>query len=131
MFQQSNFIRRSFLGDAIRFNERNTTHWDGELLVDLTLARAKFFRFRDVISGFRIHGLSISGGVQGAGGHSKYEQQRRLVNQKIENHYPELIKAKTYWMIWLLLKDTRTMFRRSIQKVFPGTGSNGLSKIAL
>lgn len=116
MFQQANFIRRSFLGDTIRFNERNTTHWDGELLVDLALAKAKFFRFKDVISAFRIHGLSISGGAQGASGYSRYEEQRIWVSQKIDSHYPDLQKSKTYWMIWLFINDTITMIKRGLDK---------------
>lgn len=120
MFQQSNFIRRACLGNTVRFNERNTTHWDGELLVDLALAKAKFFRFRDVISGFRIHGLSISGGVQGSDGLSRYHEQKRLVIEKIEKRLPGLTSSKGYWLLWLIWNDPATMIKRTLRKLYKG-----------
>lgn len=127
MFQQSGFIKKAILND-IYFNEGNKTNWDGELLVDLDLAGAKFFRVKKVIGAFRIHDLSISGGVQGSDGIVKYNIQRELINAKIDLHRPDMIKSKLFWLIWLFSNDTYTMFRRIINKIISSRYSIGSLK---
>ena len=117
MFQQSEFIRRVTLG-SLRFNEKNTTHWDGELLVDLTLRGALFCRFNEVVSAFRIHSQSISGGVQGTSGLARYKDQVERVKRKIDEAKPGLIKSRIYWLLWLSTRDTRLMGSRLLKWIF-------------
>lgn len=61
MLQQSMFFRRRVWEQVGAFNEENRTCWDGELLVDMLLNRAKIRTTNKVLADFRIHGTSISG----------------------------------------------------------------------
>lgn len=59
--QQATFFRRSAFEAAGRFNTANRIAWDGELLVDMALAGARFATVRKVLGDFRIYGDSITG----------------------------------------------------------------------
>jgi glycosyltransferase involved in cell wall biosynthesis len=59
--QQATFFRRSIFERAGRFNVANRIAWDGELLVDMALAGARFETVRKVLGDFRIYGESITG----------------------------------------------------------------------
>lgn len=120
MFQQSEFIRRSALKE-MQFNESNTTHWDGELLVDLSLQGALFYRFKNIVSAFRIHEESISGGIHGIEGSTKYQVQLNTVNERIDKLRPGLIKFKPFWMLWLFMVDTKLMSSRIWRSIFKFT----------
>ncbi len=61
VLQQSTFFRRSAFDRTSGFNSHNVTCWDGELLVDLALAGARFRRVRADWSAFRLHAEGISG----------------------------------------------------------------------
>jgi glycosyltransferase involved in cell wall biosynthesis len=61
VLQQSTFFRRDAFDRTGGFNPRNATCWDGELLVDLALAGARFHHVRADWSAFRFHAASISG----------------------------------------------------------------------
>jgi glycosyltransferase involved in cell wall biosynthesis len=117
MFQQSIFIRRAFLEERnIRFSEENTTHWDGEHLVDLDLAGARFFRHGIPIGVFRIHGASLTGGAQGARWQQKYREQIERLNDRIDREHPDMIRSRAYWLAWLLVNDPFVMVRRVYRK---------------
>jgi glycosyltransferase involved in cell wall biosynthesis len=56
--QQGHFFRRSaFPG----FNTANRTSWDGELLVDMARAGARFLNVPDQLGAFRLYGDTITG----------------------------------------------------------------------
>jgi glycosyltransferase involved in cell wall biosynthesis len=59
--QQATFFRRGMFERAGRFNVANRIAWDGELLVDMALAGARFASVRKVLGDFRIYGESITG----------------------------------------------------------------------
>lgn len=59
--QQATFFRRAIFERAGRFNVANRIAWDGELLVDMALAGARFATVRKVLGDFRIYGGSITG----------------------------------------------------------------------
>jgi glycosyltransferase involved in cell wall biosynthesis len=59
--QQATFMRSSAFRAVHGFNEANRTCWDGELLVEMSLNRARFSRRQDTIGGFRLHRNSITG----------------------------------------------------------------------
>ncbi len=61
VLQQSTFFRRSVFDRTAGFNTSNATCWDGELLVDLALAGARFRHVRADWSAFRLHPDGISG----------------------------------------------------------------------
>jgi glycosyltransferase involved in cell wall biosynthesis len=63
VLQQSTFFRRDAFDRTSGFNPRNATSWDGELLVDLALAGARFHHVRADWSAFRLH----AGGISGSG----------------------------------------------------------------
>lgn len=118
MMQQSIFIRREKLIESgIQFNAQNTTHWDGEHLVDLDLAGAKFFRHNVPLGVFRIHQLSMGGGVLGAIGAARFQEQVGGVNQKIDNTGKLSIKNRVYWLFWLFIKDPINSIRRSLKSL--------------
>ncbi|MEO5906230.1 MAG: glycosyltransferase family 2 protein [Saprospiraceae bacterium] len=112
MMQQSIFIRSKYLRDGLRFNEKNTTHWDGELLVDLDLAGARFYRHSAPISVFRIHQQSITGQGDNPTTRLRYQNEIKVVNRKIDQQRPSVVKSKMYWWIWLIVFDSRNMIRR-------------------
>ncbi|MDH3673079.1 MAG: glycosyltransferase [Gammaproteobacteria bacterium] len=62
--QQATYFRSAAFKAIGGFNENNRTCWDGELLVDMALARGSFLRVSEYLGGFRIHQGSISGGGQ-------------------------------------------------------------------
>ncbi len=59
--QQATFFRRRAFEAAGGFNAENRICWDGELLVDLSLAGARFASVRRALGDFRIYGTSITG----------------------------------------------------------------------
>lgn len=61
VLQQSTFFRREAFDRTAGFNTINTTSWDGELLVDLGLAGARFHHVRANWAAFRLHAEGISG----------------------------------------------------------------------
>lgn len=79
VLQQSTFVRREAFDRTLGFNVRNTTCWDGELLVDLALAGATFRHVRADWSAFRLHkaGISGSGRLE-----ARYQKDRRRIVAK-------------------------------------------------
>ena len=61
IIQQATFFRRGVFEKVGGFNVNNRTCWDGELLVDMALAGARFKRTKEVFGAFRIYGDSITG----------------------------------------------------------------------
>jgi glycosyltransferase involved in cell wall biosynthesis len=59
--QQGTFFRADAFRRAGGFNADNRITWDGELLVDLALAGARFATTGKVLGDFRIYGESITG----------------------------------------------------------------------
>ena len=59
--QQSTFFKKSAFDSTAGFNIENTTCWDGELLVDMALAGARFKDVRHTLGAFRVYANSISG----------------------------------------------------------------------
>jgi len=59
--QPSTFLRRSAYLRTSGFNESNRSNWDGELLVDMARAGARFARVDQLMSCHRMHPTSISG----------------------------------------------------------------------
>jgi len=59
--QQGTFIRARAFRKAGGFNRANRINWDGELLVDLALAGARFATVDRVLGDFRIYTESITG----------------------------------------------------------------------
>lgn len=71
--QQSTFFRRAAFDRTAGFNTHNVTCWDGELLVDLALAGARFRHVRADWSAFRLH----NGGISGSGRlEARYQEDR-------------------------------------------------------
>lgn len=89
IFQPSTFIRKDKFISVGGFNENNRTCWDGELLVDLDLIGAKFYRLSNfnLLSCFRLYDTSISGNIQS--GNNSYSQRflndHDKINEKISN----------------------------------------------
>jgi len=61
MLQPSTFFRGEFFSKHLKFNTENDTGWDGELLADAAIHKAKFLRFNKMVSLFRLYPDSISG----------------------------------------------------------------------
>lgn len=58
--QQANFFRKRAFENAGGFNVANLTCWDGELLVDMSISGARFFKIDDFLGGFRIYPETIT-----------------------------------------------------------------------
>lgn len=120
MFQQSVFIRRKWLDNNIQFNEGNSTQWDGELLVDLDLAGARFYRHALPIGVFRIYPGTISDNVQQSVFRDKFQRDMRISVKKIDTQYPALSKSKVYWYLWLLVNDFGSLWNKAKIKIVRG-----------
>jgi len=59
--QQATFFRREIFTRAGGFNTENRIAWDGELLVDMALAGARFATTSKLLGDWRIYGGSITG----------------------------------------------------------------------
>ena len=75
--QQATFFRRGIFERAGRFNVANRIAWDGELLVDMALAGARFATVRKVLGDFRIYGDSITGSASYAARLEAYYRELR------------------------------------------------------
>ena len=118
MFQQSVFIKSDYFASGLRFNESNTTHWDGELLVDLSLHGARFYRHNVPIGVFRIHGASITGNSLQGASMSKYQEQQQILFSKIDKAKILFNTTKWYWLSWLLIHDFKNTLNRVVSKLF-------------
>ncbi len=117
IFQQSIFVRREFLQGKVKFNESNTTHWDGELLVDLDLQGARFYRHDVSIGVFRIYPGTISDGIQGKEYWLKYKTEKSLVDKRITRQRPQLSSSRIYWWGWILFRDFPNLWHRTKRKI--------------
>lgn len=79
--QQGTFYRRGAWERAGGFNEDNHACWDGELLVDMALNRARFRSVWKILGEFRIHKDSISGSGRM---YDEYQRERARIYRKIE-----------------------------------------------
>lgn len=59
--QQGHFFHRSAFEASGGFNIANRTCWDGELLVDMALAGARFANVHEQLGAFRLYGDTITG----------------------------------------------------------------------
>ncbi|MEI6319427.1 MAG: glycosyltransferase family 2 protein [Pseudomonadota bacterium] len=82
--QQATFIRRSAFEKVGGFNIQNRCFWDGELLVDLAIAGARFCTVNKVLGDYRIYPTSLTGG--GLFASEKYRAEHKRVVEKIQAH---------------------------------------------
>lgn len=61
LIQPSSFCRAEAFHKTQGFNIENHSNWDSELIIDLSLNRAKFARISVYLSAYRIHETSITG----------------------------------------------------------------------
>jgi glycosyltransferase involved in cell wall biosynthesis len=78
--QQATFFRRAAYLRAGGFNIGNRVAWDGELLVDMALAGARFATVGRVLGEFRIYGAQITGS---ATYRERLEGYRRRLEKKL------------------------------------------------
>lgn len=83
LVQQSTFFKSSAYRSIKGFNVDNKICWDGELMVDLSLNKAKFKLIREYLSCFRIYQDSITGSGQQVG--QKFKEQHHKINKKIKD----------------------------------------------
>lgn len=94
--QQATFIRRSIFEKVGGFNIQNRIFWDGELLVDMTLAGARFERSKRVLGDFRIYPQSMTG--SGMFATPKYYAERERVVEKIRAHGIPVDTGVSLWI---------------------------------
>jgi glycosyltransferase involved in cell wall biosynthesis len=78
--QQATYFRSSIFRAVGGFNPKNCTCWDGELLVDMALARGSFLRVPEFLGGFRVHQDSITGSNRL---YAEYPQDTARIAEKI------------------------------------------------
>jgi len=79
--QQATFLRRTAFKEVGGFNHANRICWDGELLVDMALAGARFATTNKVLGDFRIYPGSMTG--SGMFESPKYYAERDRIVAKI------------------------------------------------
>ncbi len=94
--QQGTFFRRSAFEAAGGFRAGNRVSWDGELLVDMALAGARFATLPQVIGDFRIHAASITG--SGRLAEQQQAEHRRLADRIAAHGIALPGRAATRWL---------------------------------
>lgn len=64
LIQPSTFFRRTAFLKTTGFNPENLSNWDGELVVDMFDAGARFRQVNQALSGYRVHKESITGSAK-------------------------------------------------------------------
>lgn len=115
IFQHSTFIRGNFYRKHLSFNEKNTTCWDGEILVDAAIKGARFNRHPIFTALFRVHEDSITGSQKRR---DKYLKDRRDIQKKITNYTGKKYEDSN-WNIYLskLMRDPSVQLKRLRQDV--------------
>ncbi len=81
--QQATFFRRSAYERVGGFNVANRVAWDGELLVDFSLAGARFATVRKILGDFRVY----RGTISNSGGYlEKLDKYYNDIECKLRNH---------------------------------------------
>lgn len=73
--QPSTFFRADAYRAAGGFNIENRSNWDGELVVDMALAGARFRNVPDFLSCYRVYSESITGSARMAAAHQHFEDR--------------------------------------------------------
>lgn len=79
--QQATFFRSDAFARVGGFNEANRLTWDGELLVDMSLAGCRMVRIHRCLGAFRLHDASITG--SGQHGSEAHHQEMKGLSRKI------------------------------------------------
>ena len=82
--QPSTFIKRSIIRHDLKFNTNNTTCWDDEFLVDLSLSNAKFKQISVYLSAYRMYPGTISSQVNWGRRHEKFVKDQNDIFLKIK-----------------------------------------------
>jgi len=92
--QPSTFFRKSVFKAVGGFNVNNRSNWDGELLIDMTLAGARVDTVNELLSCYRVHGESITGTGRLVEAHKYHSKQ---MFEKIMGRPFEL---SDYWLMF-------------------------------
>ncbi len=93
--QQATFIRRPMFEQVGGFNIANRICWDGELLVDMALAGARFARTKRVLGEFRIYPESMTGSGMFESPRYRSEHERivaKMRSRGVRLHSPARIR---------------------------------------
>lgn len=110
LVQQSTFFRAETFKATLGFNKQNRVSWDGELMVDMALNKAKFIRLHRYWSKFRVYNDSISG--SGAFLEKAVNEHKRIA-RKIGggNRKSGVLKSKFNWLTSRLSDPVLLFFR--------------------
>ncbi len=114
IFQPATFIRSEIFKKIGGFNEKNSTQWDGELLVDLEFNHAKFVRFNVFVAIFRLYSESISGGDRLK---KQYFSERSLIEKRIMQNKKMVNYPFILVKILQLITDTVVTIKQLYYKV--------------
>ncbi len=109
--QPSTFFRRRAFARTTGFNNSNRSNWDGELLVDMALAGARFAHVGRLLSCHRMHDESISGSRTLIDAHHEY---KRRMFEKIMGRSPtwfDPLVARAYRLRKHLVQPRATLER--------------------
>lgn len=105
----STFYRREFLkANNIKFNEKNRTCWDAEIVLSILQFGGKFLRIKDVLSAFRFHPNSISGSGRLS---SLYESDKKRI-LSIARGFQSYSTIQLRAVALLLILNRKIDFRR-------------------
>lgn len=114
IIQQSTFIKKTAYEKTAGFNISNRTCWDGELIVDLALSGASFFRYKKHVALFRMHGESITGSQTVVELHKKTMAR---VREKIDAVSKTERKTKNKAKLLQIANDPLVQTKRLIAKI--------------
>lgn len=108
LVQQSTFFKAKAFKATPGFNKDNRVSWDGELLVEMALNKAKFARLHRYWSRFRVYSESISG--SGAFLEKAAKEHKRIIS-KIGKGEPGVLGTKINWLISRLIDPVLLFIR--------------------
>jgi len=112
--QQSTFFKKETYLNTCGFNVKNRISWDGELFLNFGLNNAKFCRFDEFLSAFRIHKISYT--AQDNNKKLNKEEIKKIF-LKIENKNFNFLNEIKYFIYHMLRKilNPRDTFERIIK----------------
>lgn len=110
LFQQGMFFRARVFKNSGGFNSTNSTCWDGELLMQFSLANARIVRLMRKVAAFRIYPESITGSQRFS---AQYEiDRKRMFSQVYGTQVSINLLVKYLYRIQKIISDPSYVYKR-------------------
>ncbi len=129
VIQQSTFfLKDKILERNLKYNKSNKSCWDGELLIDCSIANLHFVRVNEFWGIFRIHQSSITGSQNNAYQYELdseriFRKARQLYTVKkplrlVVQMYAAYRKCRNYFFVWRFFPNSNILYRLRYKNIY-------------